>query len=383
MSSETGGCVNAHSWYPINLAAIEPQPAKRPATGNLIYPAGRHTVTGEPEAGKGLFAMALAVTEIRAGNTVAWVDLESDEEFVAERLRCFGVEGDELRRFCYFHPNDPIGTLGATEAISVFLYQRRPTIVILDAFAGLADLHGLDSWKSDGVERTYRLVIEPWREYDAATIVIDHVVKSKGDRGRFAAGSERKLGAVDVHIGLDVLEPFGRGRTGRAKISIHKDRFGFLPRPRFGDFLLASDDAGTVTTCGIEPPPIEEEWMPTALMAKVSAYLERQREGVPRSSIKRDVKGKGEYLIAAIDHLIAGGYAIEQPGERGAKLVTSLHAYHDGDPFPYEGTAGNTSPGHGGPTRSPFPVSIHGNGNTSDQAELERLEGIGEEMGLT
>jgi KaiC/GvpD/RAD55 family RecA-like ATPase len=170
--------VSEHSWHPIDLAAVESRPATQPDTGRLIYPGGRHTLTGEPEAGKGLFAMALAVAEIRAGRTIAWIDLESDEDFIAERVRCFGLDGDELQRFAYFHPTHPIGTTGALEAISEFLVERNPAIAVLDAFAGLADLHNLDSWKTDGVERTYRLVIEPWRQQGAATIVIDHVVKS-------------------------------------------------------------------------------------------------------------------------------------------------------------------------------------------------------------
>jgi hypothetical protein len=96
-----------------------------------------------------------------------------------------------------------------------------PSLVVFDAFAGLLDLHNLDGNKTGDVERGYRAIIEPWRANGAATIVIDHVVKARGDRGRFAAGSERKLGAVDVHIGLETIEPFGRGRSGRAKVTVH------------------------------------------------------------------------------------------------------------------------------------------------------------------
>jgi hypothetical protein len=324
--------------------------------------------------------MMLAVAEIRAGSTVAWVDRESDEAFVAERLRCFRVTADELQRFAYFRPIDPVGTKGVADTIATFLAERRPNVAIFDAFAGLLDLHNLDPNKAGDVERGYRAIIEPWRAEGAGTVVIDHVVKARGDRGRFAAGSERKLGGVDVHIGLEAIDPFGRGRSGRAKVVIHKDRHGFLPRPRFGDFVLASDEEGLVIACGLEPVADEETWRPTALMEKVSAYLERQREPVSRNTISRDVKGKRDYLLAAISHLIDDGYAIETDGARGAKCVTSVKPYPD--QFPDAGTAGNQSPGLGGLTSSPFPGVYPGNGNQSDQAEQERLEAIGEELGL-
>jgi hypothetical protein len=40
---------------------------------------------------------------------------------------------------------------------------------------------------------------------------------------------------------LTLIEAFGRGRTGRAKIIAHKDRPGFLEKPSPGLFVLASD----------------------------------------------------------------------------------------------------------------------------------------------
>jgi len=83
---------------------------------------------------------------------------------------------------------------------------------------------------------------------------------------------------------------------------------------------------------------------------------------------------------ARISHLIADGFAIESDGARGAKLVASIKPYPD--QFPDGGTAGNQSPGLGGLTSSLFPGLRTGNGNQSDQAELERLEGLAEELGL-
>jgi AAA domain-containing protein len=328
-----------HSWKPIDLGAIEPKPPRRPSMCGSLFTAGaRHLLSGEPEGGKSLLALAACVVELRAGNNVVWIDRESDPDFVAERLRCFGVSREEAARFAYIQPVDRVTSPGVAEAIAGLLNERKPTQVVFDAFAGLLDLHDLDGIKTTDVERGNRLIIEPWRQSGAATIVIDHVVKAKGDRGRFAIGSERKLGAVDVHIGLETIEPLGRGRCGRVKVLIHKDRFGFLPRPRFGDFVLESDEAGILTACRFESAT-DDPFRPTVLMQRVSDELERHDEPVTRQTVKTNVKGKDKFVIQAIDCLIQEGHVGEQAGERGSRLLSLIK------PFPAEGMAGHGSEG--------------------------------------
>ena len=86
-----------------------------------------------------------------------------------------------------------------------------------------------------------RLWIEPFRLCDVATIVIDHVPKSLENRGRFAIGSERKVGSTDVHLGFEVVEPVRRGANGLYRVMVHKDRLGYLHRPKAAEFVLVSD----------------------------------------------------------------------------------------------------------------------------------------------
>lgn len=74
--------------------------------------------------------------------------------------------------------------------------------------------------------------VQPFWSNNIATIVIDHVVKSEKNRGRNSIGSERKLGGVDVHLGLEPVKELTRGGHRVYKIVTHKDRPGYLPRPR-------------------------------------------------------------------------------------------------------------------------------------------------------
>src|SRR5207247_424713 len=111
-------------------------------------------------------------------------------------------------------------------------------------------------------------------------IAIDHVVKSAESRGQYASGTGQKQAAVDVHIGLEVIEKFGRGMTGRAKIVLRKDRPGRLwPRTEgklLGRLVLESDEETGVVRHSIEPPAADGDgkFRPTALMDRVSRYVE-------------------------------------------------------------------------------------------------------------
>ena len=175
-------------------------------------------------------------------------------------------------------------------------------------------------------------VVNPFSAEGAAVVLPDHVVKKREDRGRYSYGSERKQTGVDVHLGMVVLEPFGRGRTGKAKITVHKDRLGFLARPSLGLFVLDSDPETGACSWSIDHEPVvtpEGVFRPTNLMEKVSRYLERAGEERSRNQIEEAVQGKRKALRQAIDVLIAEEYATERDGPRGARLVTLQRVYRE------------------------------------------------------
>jgi hypothetical protein len=301
-----------HSWHPLDLSTIEQTPAVRPTMyEGLLYPGMRHLISGEPESGKSWIMACACVAEIRAGRNVAWVDLESDPRFMAERLRCLGLVTEELGHFVYMQPSEAVSAR-VMRTIAAILDQYEPTIVVFDAFAGLLDLHDLDGNRSADVERGYRRIIEPWRANGAATSVIDHVTKNRETRGRFSTGSERKLGGIDVHIGLEQITPFGRGREGKAKVIVHKDRIGFLRRPRFGDFVMEADEEGFVRRALLQESSSDEgHWQPTGYMQRVSEWLALKPEPVSQRQIIKGVSGRQQYIIEALDELVDAGFVLK------------------------------------------------------------------------
>jgi hypothetical protein len=97
-------------------------------------------------------------------------------------------------------------------------------------------------------------------------IVLDHLTKDKESRGRFAIGSERKVGGADVHLGFETTLPLARGKSGKARIVTHKDRPGYLPRRKCAELELISDpDSGRIswTLCPVDQTDAHTPFRPT------------------------------------------------------------------------------------------------------------------------
>jgi hypothetical protein len=251
---------------------------------------------------------------------------------ILERLRLFGITDEQIaHRFAYVRPEtafDPAARdylLGVIDVCSVRL-------VVFDAFNSTLSLQGLRPRSTVDIERFLRTVVTPLCAAGPAVALPDHAVKRSEERGKYAYGSERKQTGVDVHIGMKLIEPAGRGRRGRSKLTAHKDRPGFLERPSPGMFVLDSDEDTGRLSWRLEADhdtAADGAWRPTGYMEKVSRYLELVQEPQSRTKIVEGVGGKAEYVRAAIDRLITEEFAVEAPGDRGARLVRLLGIYRE------------------------------------------------------
>ncbi len=193
-------------------------------------------------------------------------------------------------------------------------------LVVFDSFNATLNVQGLDPSSTLDVERFWRLAAPLSAEAGAAVALLDHVVKNREDRGRYAYGSERKQTGAEVHLGLTVVDHFGRGRTGRARLAVHKDRAGFHRANPPGIFTLAST-AGRVTwdLAPDETIGADGSFRPTGLMEKVSRHLELfAGEPLSQKQIEENVQGKATFVRAAVDALVREGFASEHG--RAAKL---------------------------------------------------------------
>jgi hypothetical protein len=305
-----------HSWTPIDLIATASEIPEPPTIGGIVYPGRRHVYSGEPESLKSWAALVLCVEEMAAGRNVLYIDFnEMGRRETLERLRALGLTDDEVReRFIYIEPGEPMTDPAVLADVTALIQDRAPSLVVLDAFDGALEAHGLDPNSSVEVQRFYRTVVDPLRAGGAAELLLDHLTRDPAKRGKYSIGSQRKIGGCDVHLGFEVVKPFGRGRSGLAKIQVHKDRPGHLARPKCAELQLTSDPGTGHVTWTLAPSESEDEgatWRPTTLMERASRLLEKQTAPLSRSAIADEVKGKREYIFKAITALVAEGYASE------------------------------------------------------------------------
>jgi len=283
-------------WEWLNLSADRyREPVQPPSICGLIYAGQRHMLSGPPESTKTLVAAIISLTAQRQGELVAHIDLEMGAHRTRALLEDLGATHDELRELQYTEPAGPPSPRDIEYVIGNGL-----SLAVIDAAAGAYGVSGLDDHARKDVEQFAQKWIEPLYRGEVATLLIDHVTKSTDTRGKWAIGSERKAGQVDVHLGLEVVgKQLTRGGSTLVKVRVHKDRSGWLPRPYAAQLELRSDpDTHRITWEWRTPDQDEtgDTWRPTGLMQKVSQFLARQTEPVSRNTVERSIGGTAQYV---------------------------------------------------------------------------------------
>lgn len=327
VAAETQPEPEGGSWTRVNLTdpayLIPPEP---PAIQGLLYAAKRHVLSGPQESAKTLIAYHLLLQAQRDGHPVAIVDFEMGPVAARRLLADLGATPDELAAIYYTEPDGP-----PDEQALASIQAHGTRYALIDAAAGAFDTTGLDDNSRKDAETFARLWIRPLFRLDIATLLLDHVTKDREARGKYAIGSERKTGGADVHLGFDALKALSRGGNGMVKVTVHKDRPGFLARPTAAMLDLASaHDTHAITITIRDPHPTDDEgtFRPTIYMERVSRELEKHPgESRSRNEIEEAVKGKRDYVRDALAWLLQDGHISEQIGPRQARLYTLLKPY--------------------------------------------------------
>ena len=102
---------------------------------------------------------------------------------------------------------------GGTDALGIFEHTRRRTTTT--PARGSRRFPGLIATRTG-----------------AAVVLVDHVVKDTGTRGRWAIGGQQKMaGLTGAAYTVEVVEPLGRGIRGEVVLRVAKDRPGSVRRP--------------------------------------------------------------------------------------------------------------------------------------------------------
>lgn len=228
------GQVIESSWIPkqiveTDLADEEPPSMLRREDGNCLLYAGKiNAIFGESESGKTWLALEAIRQELEKNQIVFYIDFEDSARGILNRLKTMRVPTERFKFFRYANPDtrlEPgIGELMRTEIMAYL-----PTLIVVDGVNAAMNLLNLDLEKNKDATHFSQTILKPLRVGGAGILTIDHVTKSKDNRGNYAIGAQAKRADIDgAAFAVSVSLPFGRGIDGALDITCTKDRPGFV-----------------------------------------------------------------------------------------------------------------------------------------------------------
>jgi hypothetical protein len=339
---EAAGAPVPAGWEPIDLSALlagqyvppTPQLGRRSDGLALLYPEKVHSLAGESEAGKSWLALLWAQEQLLAGNDVVFVDFEDDAASVVGRLQVLGLPPDIIQdHFRYVRPEQSHPAAAVDMLLSNVDNCR---LVVMDGVTEMMNLHGLKPTDDVDVAEMWKLP----REIAArgpAVLLLDHVVKDRQSRGRWATGSQHKLsGITGAAFLLETATPFAMGQTGHSNLLVAKDRPGAIrgsavkigqDRFAIAQLHIASEDGRVAFSLLPYTATTKSLFRPTVKMQQISDVLADAGKPTSYNQIKSSVGGKSEYVRTAVDSLIAQGYVNVIEGIGSSHLHTLIKPY--------------------------------------------------------
>jgi Bifunctional DNA primase/polymerase, N-terminal/AAA domain len=346
------------SWSPVDLTDVL-SGAHEPLVPNLfersdgqclLYPGLVHSFHGESESGKSLIIQVECVRLINRGHKVLYLDFESDAVSVVARLLDFGAESAAVNEyFRYVQPEvrpDSVEEQRAWEEMLSGTYA----LAVIDGVTDALGIFGCSTKDNDDLSRWIREVPKVIAaRTGAAVVLVDHVTKDVGNRGRFAIGGQAKMaGLTGAAYTVEVIAPLGRGIRGEVLLRVGKDRPGAV-RPHCGSFRKSDRTqaaARIVVDSTVSPPEVtvgapgarddegsggQNAFRPTSLMERASKVIEEQPAKLTKNKAAETAGGKKQSTLLAIDILLSEGYLKTEPGGNGHPVYTSEKPYRATD----------------------------------------------------
>lgn len=233
LHNEEGDVVES-SWIPKPIVetelADEPPPSMlRREDGHCLLYAGKiNAIFGESESGKTWLALEAIRQELEKNNIVFYIDFEDSARGILNRLKTMRVPTEKFKFFRYANPDHKLEA-GIGELMRTEIMAYLPTLIVVDGVNAAMNLLGLDLEKNKDATEFSQRVLKPLRIGGAGILTIDHVTKSKDNRGNYAIGAQAKRADIDgAAFAVSVAMPFGRGIDGALDITCTKDRPGFV-----------------------------------------------------------------------------------------------------------------------------------------------------------
>ena len=342
--SDAGGdgddvaAVERTTWYPRDLASVlanedddddKPTILERSDGVPLFYPGRINGLLGESESGKTWVALLAVKQTLAKGGHVVYLDFEDTAKGIVGRLRAMGVSDDDLLRLHYIGPEETLHA-AARDDLRDAIETTTPVLIVLDGFNAAMTLLGLDINDNGDATRFSQLLLRPLSSSGAAVVYVDHVPKNREARGKGGIGAQAKRAmTTGCAITCDILAEFGRGMTGKLRLTVDKDRPGHVraesaDAKRAGVAVLESDRVTGAITVAIEAPDhtghaASDGDVDLNLAERISEYLATNPARRSVTGIVEGVRGNETKLRKAAAWLVSEGYATIEIGARNAE----------------------------------------------------------------
>ncbi len=212
----------------------------------LLYAGAVNGLIGDPEQGKSLVAVALAlqVTQANPDATVVWLDLDHNgARAFRGRLDSFGATGSDVSAFSFAQPEDSEGVLAVVEW--VVEQADEVGLFVIDSIGELLPMFGASSDSADEYTKVNRQVAARVAKAGIAVLTIDHLAKGADSRAFGSTGTVAKKRAVDGALyRVEATTAFAPTTGGAATLRLLKDRHG------------AVRDLTSATSAGVREPVV-------------------------------------------------------------------------------------------------------------------------------
>lgn len=326
----------------------------------LFYRGAVNDLHGEPGCGKSMIAQIATAQELKNNRDVIYIDYEDSARNVVKRLLLLGVTGEQIISHLHYvrpsaKPSSPTSLDGWRETLD---YADTATLTIIDGVTSCLAYAGLDSNSGDDIAAWYNTMPRLISACGPAVVLIDHVVKSKDNRGRYAGGSMQKLALIDgISYSVDMTKPVGKGVKGTIVIKSGKDRISEIEEhcavswSSNGSHLreaarieINSTDPKLMRVTIARPNMMpsddrqakRDDFRPTGLMEKISQLVENAIEEPSQSelfdALKSDGSGaKTAIMSKAIRLLLEEGYVTNRASRHNRACYRSARPYRQID----------------------------------------------------
>lgn len=322
-------------WTPIDMSTVFSGNFQRPKATlgrrtdgiRLLYPGREHVISAEPESAKTWFICYVVADVLNEGGTVLYIDFEDDEGTIGMRTHWMGAPVKTLcdeSRYRYVRPDSPITFDRYVQLLNFGTGDtpQGPTLVVLDGTTESYGLHGWDISDNNDPPKWRNTYVKPALRAGAATFGSDHVIKNREGRNGYAIGAQhKKAGLTGVLYELQVDQPFGIGKRGKARLIINKDRNGDLRQhgidegkaTYFGDLVLdATAGEHEAPKLWLFPPRAEGEELDGGsaaydpMLEKVDLIRAalRHRGPILARDLRSAVEGRGADIDRAVQFML-------------------------------------------------------------------------------